>query len=194
MQDLIAERTKSLKDLEVNTTNKSEGIKADHAVVLADYDKEYNDVITQVKQKNDEKMELCDFLPTLGKDWCSIDWNDSLRRPLPKPLPKKREVLPAPGPGYGPNGPGYGLSGRGYGPSGLSPKGGYGGPGYGISGPGYGLQGGYGGPGYGYGGPGYGNQGGYGGLGSRAGYGPGPQIGYGNRSSAYGNGGGYGGI
>ena len=49
---------------------------------MGDLDKEYHEVIDQIKKKNAEKVELSDYIPTLGKAWCSIDWTNKLRRPL----------------------------------------------------------------------------------------------------------------
>jgi len=44
---------------------------------------EAEDIIGQISAKNDEGLELSDFIPSLGKDWINIDWSESNRIQIP---------------------------------------------------------------------------------------------------------------
>jgi len=44
---------------------------------------EAEDIMGQILAKNDEGLELSDFIPSLGKDWINIDWNESNRIQIP---------------------------------------------------------------------------------------------------------------
>ena len=46
---------------------------------------EAEDIIGQILAKNDEGLELSEFIPSLGKDWINIEWNESNRRQIPRP-------------------------------------------------------------------------------------------------------------
>lgn len=63
------------------------GAKSGHAQNIAKLDQEAIDTIEAIVTKNKEKVDLTEYIPTLGKNWFSIVWDNNNRRDLKAQAP-----------------------------------------------------------------------------------------------------------
>lgn len=87
LQDLIKERSEAIQNTADAYNESVSGAKSEHAKNIARLDQEAIDTIEAIVSKNKEKTDLTEYIPTLGKDWVSIDWDYSNRRQISGPRP-----------------------------------------------------------------------------------------------------------
>ena len=87
LQDLVKERTETLQNTADAYKESVSGAKSEHARNIAKLDQEAIDTIEAIVSKNKEKTDLTSYIPTLGKSWVSIEWNNNNRRQIAGPRP-----------------------------------------------------------------------------------------------------------
>lgn len=82
LQELITERSNTVQETADTAEATYNAAKAEGSAKVTALDEEAIKVIEAVWAQQEAGNDLTNFIPTLGKEWFSIDWSDSNRRAL----------------------------------------------------------------------------------------------------------------